>query len=537
MRFLLVCLAALGLSLAPGVGLGSLACAAEAAARNPIVWADIPDLAVIRVGDVYYMSSTTMHLSPGLPIMKSTDLVNWQLVGYAYDTLGDNDALKLQNGKNAYGAGSWASSLRFHNGCFYASTFSSTTGKTHVYRTKDIEKGPWTESSFRPALHDHSLIFDDDGRVYMAYGSGDIRLIELTADATAIKPGGVNQVIIPNASLVAGPKVGLPAEGSQIRKINGKYYLFSITWPQKGMRTQLVFRADKITGPYEGRVALSDAGVAQGGLIDTPRGDWYALLFQDHGAVGRVPFLVPVTWEDGWPVLGVGGKAPATLNIPAGAGGVPRIVASDDFDPRPEAAGRPALSLPWQWNHNPDNEFWSLTRRPSFLRLTAGRVDADFLSARNTLTQRTFGPECSGTVSVDVSHMKDGDFAGLGVLQKRYGLVGVKMTGNAKSIVMVSAESDSPVEAESAPLAQDIVYLKVDCDFKNRADKAFFFHSCDGGKWTAIGKPLRMTYTLPHFMGYRFALFNYATRTAGGFVDFDYFRLSDKITATNQVIP
>jgi beta-xylosidase len=93
------------------------------------------------------------------------------------------------------------------------------------------------------------------------------------------------------------------------------------------------------------------------------------------------------------------------------------------------------------------------------------------------------------------------------------------------------------VEAESAPLAQDIVYLKVDCDFKNRADKAFFFHSCDGGKWTAIGKPLRMTYTLPHFMGYRFALFNYATRTAGGFVDFDYFRLSDKITATNQVIP
>jgi beta-xylosidase len=531
-------LAALGFSLTPGVGLGSLACAAEAAAaRNPIVWADIPDLAVIRVGEVYYMSSTTMHLSPGLPIMKSRDLVNWQPVGYAYDTLGDNDALKLQNGKNAYGAGSWASSLRFHNGCFYATTFSSTTGKTHVYRTKDIEKDPWTEFSFSPALHDHSLIFDDDGRVYMAYGSGDIRLIELTADATAIKPGGVNQVIIPNASLVAGPKVGLSAEGSQIRKINGKYYLFSITWPQKGMRTQLVFRAEKIIGPYEGRVALSDAGVAQGGLIDTPQGVWYALLFQDHGAVGRVPFLVPVTWEDGWPVLEVGGKVPATLNIPAGEGSVSGIVASDEFDLRPGAAARPALALPWQWNHNPDNECWSLTRRRGFLRLTAGRVDADFLSARNTLTQRTFGPECSAAVSVDVSHMKDGDFAGLGALQKRYGLVGVKMTGNARSIVMVSAESDSPVEVESVPLAQDIVFLKVGCDFKNRADKAFFFYSGDGKKWTAIGKPLRMTYTLPHFMGYRFALFNYATRAAGGFVDFDYFRVSDKINATNQAIP
>ena len=104
---------------------------------------------MIRVGDTYYMSSTTMHLSPGLPIMKSKDLVNWQLIGYAYDTLADNDALTLQNGKNAYGAGSWASSLRYHDGTFYVTTFSSTTGKTHIYRTKDIEKGPWTENSFQ----------------------------------------------------------------------------------------------------------------------------------------------------------------------------------------------------------------------------------------------------------------------------------------------------------------------------------------------------------------------------------------------------
>lgn len=538
MKLLCVCLVAYGLSLALGAGFGALACAAEtAAARNPIAWADIPDLAVIRVGDVYYMSSTTMHLSPGLPIMKSKDLVNWQIVGYAYDTLGDNEAMKLQNGRNAYGAGSWASSLRFHGGCFYATTFSSTTGKTYVYRTKDIEKGPWTESSFSPALHDHSLIFDDDGRVYMTYGSGDIRLIELAGDAIAIKPGGVNQVIIPNASLVAGSKVGLPAEGSQIRKINGKYYVFLITWPQKGMRTQLVFRADKVTGPYEGRVALSDAGVAQGGLIDTPKGDWYAYLFQDHGAVGRVPFLVPVTWQDGWPVLGVGGKVPATLSIPAGEGGVSGIVASDEFDQGPQAGGRPALGLPWQWNHNPDNDLWSIAKRPGFLRLTTGRVDADFLAARNTLTQRTFGPECSGTVSIDVSHMKDGDFAGLGLLQKRYGLVGVKMATNAKSIIMVGAESDSPAEVESVPLAQDTAFLKVDCDFRNRADKAVFFHSCDGRKWTAIGRPLRMAYTLPHFMGYRFALFNYATKTAGGFVDLDYFRVSDRITSTNQAVP
>jgi beta-xylosidase len=500
-------------------------------AHNPIIWADVPDVAVIRVGDTYYMSSTTMHLSPGLPIMKSKDLVNWQLIGYAYDTLGDNDALTLRNGRNAYGAGSWASSLRYHNGTFYVSTFSSTTGKTHVYTTKDIEKGPWKEASFRPALHDHSLFFDDEGRVYMIHGAGNIRLTELTADVSGIKPGGVDQVIITNASRVAGPNVGLPAEGSQMRKINGKYYLSNITWPRGGMRTQLIHRSDKLTGPYEGRVALSDAGVAQGGLIDTPQGDWYALLFQDHGAVGRTPFLVPVNWKDGWPVVGVGGKVPMTLKIPRGSGGLGNMVASDEFDRSP---GQPAFPLAWQWNHNPDNKYWSLSQRPGFLRLITGRVDVDLVHARNSLTQRTFGPECSGMTAIDVSNMKDGDFAGLAALQKKYGFVAVKMSGDAMSVVMVSAESNSPVEVESVPLDGKTVFLKLDCDFKDRTDKACFFYSLDGNKWKAIGKPLQMAYTLPHFMGYRFALFDYATQIPGGSVDFDYFRVSDKTTGASQ---
>ena len=362
----------------------------------------------------------------------------------------------------------------------------------------------------------------------MIYGGGNLRLIELTADVSGIKHAGVDQVIITNASRVAGPNIGLPAEGSQMRKINGKYYLFNIAWPRGGMRTVIVHRADKITGPYEGRVALQDKGVAQGGLIDTPQGDWYAYLFRDHGAVGRIPYLVPVKWEDGWPMLGENGKVPDTLNLPASTGLIPGIVASDEFDRRP---GEPTLPLVWQWNHNPDNKFWSVTQRPGFLRLTTGAVSADFLAARNTLTQRTFGPECSGETALDMSNLKDGDFAGLGALQRRYGLVGVKKAGNTKSIVMASAESGSPVEVESVRLTHNIVYLKVECDFRSRADRARFFHSVYGKQWTVIGKPLRMAYTLPHFMGYRFALFNYATKTAGGFVDFDYFRVSDRITA------
>jgi beta-xylosidase len=497
-------------------------------AQNPIIYADVPDMAMIRVGDTYYMSSTTMHMSPGLPIMKSKDLVNWQLVNYAYDMLDDVDDLNLANGKNAYGKGSWASSLRYHDGTFYATTFSGTTGKTYIYTTKDMEHGPWKVSAFKPMLHDHSLFFDDDGRVFMANGGGDIRLTELTADASAVKPGGFNQVIITNASAVAGMNIGLSAEGSQMFKIAGKYYLFNITWPRGGMRTVIVHRADKITGPYVGRVALQDKGVAQGGLIDTPSGEWFAYLFRDDGAVGRIPYLVPVKWEDGWPVLGENGKVPDRLNLPASKGLMPGIVAPDEFERQP---GEPALPLVWQWNHNPDNRLWSVTARAGFLRLATGRVDNDFLSARNTLTQRTLGPECSGTTSVDASNLKDGDFAGLALLQKKYGLVGVKADGVTNYIVMVNAESGSPVEMQRVPLAQKTVFLKADCDFKERADKAHFFYSLNGKTWTRIGGELKMAYTLPHFMGYRFGLFNFATKTTGGFADFDFFRVTAGISA------
>lgn len=495
-------------------------------ASNPVIFADVPDLSMIRVGDTYYMSSTTMHMSPGLPIMKSNDLVNWKLVSYAYDTLDDSDEMTLNNGKSAYGRGSWASSLRYHKGTYYVSTFSNT-GKTYIYSTQDIEKGPWKAVSFKPSLHDHSLFFDDDGRTYMLYGGGKIILKELNSELTDIKHGTSEQIIIENAGSPASTEPGgLPAEGSQLFKINGKYYLFNISWPRGGMRTVIVHRADKITGPYEGRVALQDKGVAQGGLISTPEGNWYAYLFRDFGSVGRIPYWVPVKWEDGWPVLGHNGKVPDTLDLPASKGINPGIVASDEFNRR---KGEPNLPLVWQWNHNPDNKLWSLTQRKGYLRLTTGRVDTSILFARNMLTQRTFGPQSSATTAIDVSNMKDGDYAGLALLQRRFGWVGVKAEAGSKSLVMINAASGAALEIENIPLTQKKVYLRADCDFKNRTDKAHFYYSLDGKAWKSIGSELQMAYTLPHFMGYRFGLFNFATKTAAGFADFDYFRLSDEI--------
>lgn len=511
-------------------GLAALVCEysalAQNRAKNPVIHADVPDMSMIRVGDTYYMSSTTMHMSPGVPIMKSNDLVNWEIVSYCYDTLDDVDALNLENGKNAYGSGSWASCIRYHNGTYYVSTFAGTTNKTYIYSTKDIENGPWEKISFSPSYHDHTLFFDDDGKIYMIWGVGRLMMVELKEDLSGVK-SGTERVLIENASEPAGDNIMLPAEGSQLFKVNDKYYLFNITWPRGGMRTVIIHRANKITGPWESRLALQDRGIAQGGLIDTPEGDWYSYLFRDYGSVGRIPYLVPVKWEAGWPVLGTNGKVPDELDLPASAGLIPGVVASDDFRRK---RGEPDLPLVWQWNHNPDNELWSVNRRKGFLRLKTGRIDEHFLQAKNTLTQRTIGPGCAGSIFIDVSNMKEGDFAGLALLQKKYGLVGVKFENGAKKIVMISAQNDEPVEIESSPLEQKKVYLKAECDFRNRNDMAEFFFSLDGKIWTKIGAQLKMEYTLPHFMGYRFGLFNYATKTVGGCVEFDYFHIEHQIS-------
>ncbi len=497
-------------------------------AQNPVIYADVPDLSMIRVGNTYYMSSTTMHMSPGVPIMKSTDLINWKIVNYTYDTLADVDALNLNNGKSAYGRGSWASSIRYHKGTYYVSTFSSTTNKTYIYTTKNIEKGPWQRKSFTPSFHDHSLYFDEDGRIYLLYGNGKLSLVELKEDLSGVKEGGIHKVVIENASLPAGTNIGLGAEGSQLIKKDGYYYLINITWPRGGMRTVVVHRAVQLTGPWEGRLGLQHLGVAQGSLIDLPDGRWFAYLFRDNGSVGRIPYLVPVQWENGWPVFGKNGKIPDTLGLSVSNGLIPGIVSSDEFSRKKKER---ALPLVWQWNHNPDNRFWSVTARKGYLRLITGRTDSLFVRSRNTLTQRTFGPVSSASILIDVAGMKEGDVAGLAAFQRKFGQVGVKMVDGNKFLFMTNAETNTPVEVKTVPLLQQTVHLKIECDFRNRTDKAYFFYSLDGIKWEPIGTTLHMEYTLmEHFMGYRFALFNYATKEAGGYTDFDFFHISDQIS-------
>jgi beta-xylosidase len=363
----------------------------------------------------------------------------------------------------------------------------------------------------------------------MVYGGGTIRIIELTAGLTGIKAGGLNRMLIEKAD--AAGEGGLPAEGSHFYKINGKYYLFLIAWPNGGRRVQVCYRADKVTGPYEGRVVLSDnfgfnnAGVAQGGIVDTPGGIWYAMLFQDHGAVGRTPVLVPVAWEDDWPVFGAAGKVPAQILLPAGGYKKSNIVTSDEFTLSGETE---TLAPAWLWNHNPDNAFWSLKDRRGYLRITAGRPCAGLVGARNVLTQRTSGPVCAGSIAVETGGMNNGDVAGLAAFQDRYGFAGVVMENNEKAIVMRSAFTGAEEEIERVSWTGGRVYFRIVFDFRNGADKAQFFYSPNGETWTVIGNTLQMTYLLTHFTGYRFALFCYATEKPGGYADFDFFHLEDE---------
>ena len=308
---------------------------------NPVIYSDVPDLDVIRVEDNYYMVSTTMHLSPGMPIMKSKDLVNWEIVNYCYDILDDSDELSLRNGKEAYGDGTWAASIKYHNGKFYVAAASQTTGKTYVFSTTDIENGVWKKSVLDGYNHDLSLLFDDqdDGtHIYMFTGSGSVHVRELQEDAegnVTYKDGGLDQTIIENANY--GEDVNLAAEGAHAYKINDKYYIFMIQWPNGGKRQEICWRSDSLTEGWECKLMLDTgievdgqmdgAGVAQGGIVDTPDGDWYAPLFQDHGAVGRVPMLAKVTWEDDWPVFSID----STMDMPVSGQDTKSIVVSDEF--------------------------------------------------------------------------------------------------------------------------------------------------------------------------------------------------------------
>lgn len=490
-------------------------------AVNPLTYTDIPDNDVIRVGDDYYMVSTTMFFCPGAPIMHSKDLVHWKIVSYIFDTLEDDDVYNLRNGKNAYGQGQWATSLRYHDGVYYALFIANDQHKTYVYRTRDIVNGPWERSVIDDFFHDASMLFDD-GHLYLVYGNGDLRLTELEPDGSAVKSDATKDVII------SAPREGymLRAEGAHFYHIGDYYYVLEIDWPAGEERTATIWRSKDIHGPYESKTVLKGTlggrrdGIAQGPIVDTPSGEWYAIQFQDHGAVGRIPTIQRVTWIDGWPIMGEDTVPEEEVKVNLPAVGEDYVWASDEFD-------SDRLALVWQWNHKaPDN--WSLTRRPGWMSLHAERKASGIADAIGTLTQRTVGPRSYSETRLDFSSLKDGDEAGICAFQSLSARIGVKAEGGVKYIVGKEREEELfriPLEDERSDVFLRIKYVfTASEDDGCPNDTAFLDYSFDGEKWTRLDYALQMKYTLDYFTGYRSALYCFSTEGEGGYASFDYFR-------------
>lgn len=572
---------------------------------NPVIFADVPDPDIIRVDDAFYMVSTTMHMSPGVPVMRSYDLVNWEIINYVYDQLEENDACALKKNKNDYANGSWAASIRYdkYEKRFYVEFSCQSTNKSYFYSTGDIENGPW-HCTKTVKCYDGSMLFEDTGtecKKYMFYedttSHSDHNMLcmrEMNVDRDTWDVSLGEQVVLIEQPNVEDPPKGLKAEGVHVYKINGYYYAFMIQG-QGWQRQEICWRSESLTpGSFEvkkiftgnmvdenGKDVMASTGIAQGGIVDTADGRWYSMLFQDYGSVGRVPVLMPVEWDDdGWPVLGNGGlSADYIMDKPVEGKAEKSVVLSDEFNNKKVrkiysdtqtgtgiTAGIPVseleekaaaglideneygyngsnLSLVWQWNHNPNNNLWSLTDREGYLRLKSGIISTNIQNARNTLTQRTYGPQSAASVALEADNIKDGDYAGLSAFQNQYGFVGIKMEGGKKYIVMHRAQEKGDAkgtEIESIPFEGGRVYFKVFCDFSEDAskssspkcaDKASFYYSLDNENWNQIGDELQMSYDWPHFVGYRFGLFYYSTENVGGYVDFDYFHIADGLNS------
>ncbi|WP_438433230.1 glycoside hydrolase family 43 protein [Gorillibacterium sp. sgz500922] len=508
-------------------------------ARNPILWADYPDVDAIRVEDTYYMVSTTMHFMPGCVILRSYDLIHWEVATHVYDTLDDTPAQCLEDGRQIYGKGMWAASLRYHEGTFYVVFVANDTHKTYLYTAQEIE-GPWTKRTIEGFYHDPSLLFDDDGRIYLMYGNTEIRLIELADDLSGPKPGGLERVIVRETGRFA-----LGYEGAHLYKIGGVYYAFFIHIGEasNGIRTQACFASESLEGEFKGGEVFRDdmgyfrAGVAQGGIVDTPDGDWYAILFQDHGAVGRIPVVVPLTWENGFPVFA--SEAPKEIEIPSTRPGYAYrpLVGDDDFLYGPDERGQIRLKDFWQWNHTPDSALWSVTEKPGTYRIRSGKLSPNLLYAGNTLTQRTMGPASEAAVTLDGSGLNDGDYAGLCLLLSTYGMIAVTreegrlyLTMRARptedlSIFGNLVDADPGTEFARIPLDGETVTLKASGNFVDNTDECEFFYR-DGDDWKKLGITHRLVWKMDHFTGARFGLFLYSTRQTGGVADFSCFRYS-----------
>ncbi|WP_196438864.1 RICIN domain-containing protein [Planomonospora sp. ID67723] len=491
---------------------------------NPVVWQDFADGDIIRVGDAYYYSASTMHYSPGAPILRSYNLVDWEYAGHSVPRLDFDSGAYDLNGGRAYVKGIWASALnhRPSNSTYYW-IGCVEFNRTYVYTASAVD-GTWTKrSQINNCYYDAGLLIDTDDTMYVAYGNGTISVAQLSAD-------GLSQVRA--QQVFQTPSSVGTLEGARFYKRGGYYYVW-LTRPANG---QYVLRSTSPWGPYEMRRVLLDmpgpisgGGVPhQGGLVQTQAGDWYYMSFVDAYPGGRVPALAPITWTDDWPTVqtvngGWGVKYPRP-NIRTN-----RTVVSMTG---PDTFTSGSLGHRWEWNHNPDTGRFSTG---DGLRLQTATVTGDLYNARNTLTHRIQGPSSTATIELDYSQMADGDRAGLAMLRDQSAWIGVRRDNGVNRVVMTSGltmnsswqTTGTGTEQAGANISGGRIWLRANADIRPGSGRqARFSYSTDGTNFVSLGPAFTLNNAWQFFMGYRFGIFNYATRALGGSVTVRRFDLT-----------
>ena len=535
---------------------------------NPLFYDEFSDPDILRVGDDYYLAGTTMHAVPGLVILHSKDLVNWENVSYCFDRFDfPEDRFSLKNHDEIYGQGIWAPCIRYANGQFYV--FSNVNGKgLQCYTSKDIH-GPWKHHNMKGNIYDLGVLFDDDGKIYAIHGYGTVKCTELKPDMSG-PVEGTERVIIPD-----GRGIG---EGHHMYKINGMYYLISTDYSPNG-RT-LCSRSKNIWGPYETRVISADetygyhaasltqvpgrpkyrigedgtkfglgpldkdatacTNAHQGGIVQFNDGSWWALLMMDFHSIGRTVCLMPMTWKDGWPMVGLDnnlGRAPRTWFIPGTqmgnykAGEKPLsephgpYVRSDNFDGK-------QLGRIWQWNHNPEEKMWGL--KNGKLRINSMPAE-QLMWARNTLTQRVIGPKSITTVEMSVKGLKDGDVAGLGNINVPCSWLGLVKEGKELTLRCFEQLTNDTIDTK-VELPKGKIWLRSIGDYDN--DQAQYAYSTDGTTFHTLGRMMPLSYQLITFQGSRHALFAFNIKGKnGGYAEFDNFTVDEPMADRSKNIP
>ncbi len=469
--------------------------------NNPPLFADYPDPSMIRVGNYFYLATSTFAGVPGLVICRSEDMVNWEIAGHCISSYTGNNAYNLQGGTR-YGNGCFAPSIAYKDGTFYVAV-TLNGERTRIYYAKDVA-GPWNYNLLGGSYFDPCLFIEDNGAAYLAYGGAwqnEISMIQLNSTLSATT--GSSRVILKYNNV----------EGTHITKANGRYYLFNAV----PARSLVCSRANSVWGPYGETTTLCTAGKGghQGGIVDLPDGSYWGYLHQDEGAIGRPTRICPITWENGWPRFGRPGflgQVESKYTKPIKNKPIKVPAASDEFNGS-------SLGLQWMWNHNPDNTKWSLTGSALRLRATTAK---DFWNARNSLTQKGQGLISTGTIKIDCSAMQPGDIAGLGMLGDPRGYIAV--TKDPKRIIMTEEEV---VKGTVNNITSNILYFRIEMNFSNKQAK--FYWKDDSRNWQQLGTAITMGFDWQYgtFQGEQYAILNFNPSGSSGYMDVDWFRLND----------